>query len=40
MVFHAEEYKTTGSKKSLDEIRAKYGSEPVNRRHQSNAIEQ
>jgi hypothetical protein len=37
--YRAEEFKTTGSKKSLDEIRAKYGSETVNRRHHSNAIE-
>jgi hypothetical protein len=27
--YRAEEFKTTGSKKSLDEIRAKYGSETV-----------
>ena len=28
--YRAEEYKTKGGKKSLDEIRAKYGSETVN----------
>ena len=28
--YRAEEYKTKGGKKSLDEIRAKYGSEKVN----------
>ena len=37
--YRAEEYKTTGSKKSLDEIRAKYGSNPVHSRQHSNAIE-
>jgi len=37
--YRAEEYKTTGSKKSLDEIREKYGSEKVNSRKYSNAIE-
>jgi hypothetical protein len=37
--YRAEEFKTTGSKKTLDEIRAKYGSEQVNKRHHSNAIE-
>ncbi len=37
--YRSEEYKTTGSKKSLDEIRAKYGSEKVNNRRHSNAIE-
>jgi hypothetical protein len=30
--YRSEEFKTTGSKKSLDEIRAKYGSETVNSR--------
>ena len=37
--YRAEEFKTTGSRKSLDEIRAKYGSEKVNPKHHSNAIE-
>ena len=37
--YRAEEYKTTGSKKSLEEIRAKYGSETVHSRHYSHAIE-
>ena len=37
--YRAEEYKTTGSKKSLDEIRAKYGSEQVKSRRYSTAIE-
>ncbi len=37
--YRSEEFKTTGSKKSLDEIRDKYGSERVNNRHRSNAIE-
>ncbi len=37
--YRSEEYKTTGSKKSLDEIREKYGSEKVNSRRHSNAIE-
>ena len=30
--YRSEEFKTTGSKKSLDEIRAKYGSETVKSR--------
>ena len=30
--YRSDEFKTTGSKKSLDEIRAKYGSETVNSR--------
>jgi hypothetical protein len=37
--YRAEEHKTNGSKKSLDEIRAKYGSNPIHSKHHSNAIE-
>ena len=37
--YRSEEYKTTGSKKTLDEIRAKYGSEQVKSRRYSTAIE-
>jgi len=37
--YRSEEYKTTGSKKSLDEIREKYGSEQVKSRRYSTAIE-
>jgi len=37
--YRAEEYKTTGSKKTLDEIKEKYGSETIRNRHHSNAIE-
>lgn len=37
--YRAEEYKTKGGKKSLDEIREKYGSEKVNKTHHSYAIE-
>jgi len=37
--YRAEEYKTKGGKKTLDEIRAKYGSEKVNSKHHRNAIE-
>ena len=36
--YRSEEFKTTGSKKSLDEIRAKYGSETVNSHKQRKAI--
>lgn len=36
--YRSEEFKTTGSKKSLDEIRAKYGSETVRSRQQKKAI--
>ena len=36
--YRAEEFKTTGSKKSLDEIRAKYGSETVNRKYSNNVL--
>ena len=37
--YRSEEYKTTGSKKSLDEIRNKYGSEAVHSMHHSRVIE-
>ena len=37
--YRSEEYKTKGSKKTLDEIRQKYGSEKVKSRKYSNAIE-
>ena len=37
--YRAEEYKTTGSKKSLEEIRAKYGSEKVKANYRTNVIE-
>jgi hypothetical protein len=37
--YRSEEFKTTGSKKSLDEIRAKYGSETVRSQHRSKAIQ-
>lgn len=37
--YRAKEFKTTGSKKSLDEIRAKYGSETVPNMRRSNIIE-
>ena len=37
--YRAEEYKTTGSKKSLDEIRAKYGSESVQSKPHNYTIE-
>lgn len=37
--YRSEEYKTKGGKKSLDEIREKYGSEKVNRTHHSYSIE-
>ena len=36
--YRAEEYKTKGGKKTLDEIREKYGSETVNRRYQSKVL--
>ena len=36
--YRADEYKTKGSEKSLDEIRAKYGSEKINRRHSDRVI--
>lgn len=38
--YRSDEFITTGSKKSLDEIRAKYGSETVNSRYKSKAIKQ
>ena len=37
--YRSEEFKTTGSKKSLDEIRAKYGSETVTCRRRNKVIE-
>jgi hypothetical protein len=37
--YRSEEFKSTGSKKTLDEIRAKYGSETVSNHHHSKAIE-
>ncbi|MBO9684269.1 MAG: hypothetical protein J7502_16655 [Flavisolibacter sp.] len=37
--FRAEEYKTRGSNKSLEEIRRKYGSEKVNSRRKEKALE-
>ena len=37
--YRSEEFKTTGSKKSLDEIREKYGSEKVHTRQHTNAIQ-
>lgn len=37
--YRAEEYRTTGSKMNLDEIRAKYGSEHVHSRPHNYAIE-
>lgn len=37
--YRADEYKTTSSKKSLDEIRSKYGSEQVPSRPHSHVIE-
>ena len=37
--YRAEEYKTKGGKKTLDEIREKYGSEKINTKRQSHAIE-
>jgi len=38
--FRADEYKTRGGEKSLDEIRRKYGSEIVGSNRQSKSIEQ
>lgn len=38
--FRADEFKTTGSKKSLDEIRAKYGSETVKSKQSHRVIPQ
>lgn len=37
--FRAEEFKTRGSNKSLEEIRRKYGSEKVNSRKKEKALE-
>ncbi len=37
--YRSEEFKTKGGKKSLEEIKAKYGSETVRSRQHSNAIE-
>lgn len=36
--YRSEEFKTTGSRKSLEEIKAKYGSETVRSNHSRNAI--
>jgi hypothetical protein len=36
--YRSEEFKSTGSKKSLEEIREKYGSETVNSRQHNKAI--
>lgn len=36
--YRAEEFKTRGSNKTLDEIRRKYGSETVNRKHSRREI--
>ncbi len=36
--YRSIEFKTKGGKKTLDEIRAKYGSETVNSKRRSNAI--
>ena len=38
--YRAEEFKTTGSNKTLDEIKAKYGSETVHQRNHNRAIKQ
>lgn len=37
--YRSEEFKTTGSKKTLEEIRQKYGSEKVNGQYNGNLIE-
>ena len=37
--YRAEEYKTTGGKKTLEEIRRKYGSETIHSGYRSKAIE-
>ena len=37
--YRAEEYKTKGGKKTLDEIREKYGSEKINKRQQSRVLQ-
>jgi hypothetical protein len=36
--YRAEEYKTKGGKKTLDEIREKYGSEKINAKYQSRVL--
>ena len=36
--YRAEEYKTKGGKKTLDEIREKYGSEKINLKHKSKVL--
>ena len=36
--YRAEEFKTRGGKKTLDEIREKYGSEKINQKHQRKVI--
>jgi len=36
--YRAEEYKTKGGKKTLDEIREKYGSEKINQKHKSKVL--
>ncbi len=36
--YRAEEYKTKGGKKTLDEIREKYGSEKINVKHRSRVL--
>lgn len=36
--YRAEEYKTKGGKKTLDEIREKYGSEKINKQHQNRVL--
>ena len=36
--YRAEEFKTTGSKKTLDEIKAKYGSDTISNKHRNNVL--
>jgi len=36
--YRAEEYKTKGGKKTLDEIREKYGSEKIHRQYATNTL--
>jgi len=36
--YRAEEYKTKGGKKTLDEIREKYGSEKINTKYKSRVL--
>jgi hypothetical protein len=38
--FRSDEYKTKGGKKSLEEIRRKYGSETINSKQQFKTLEQ